>query len=248
MEEGIIKKEIESSTPPTKKFIRVWRNKWITASASSIDDFIDTYERLASLMKRWKLSGITLDSDIFGGVDDDYAQFCTYDEAVAIKEDFEEEDLDEVVDEMFQDWDEPILEFQINEYITVKLIDDSTQIYVNGERFEQCRYLLIINPQKNQQQHEIESIDEAELLYQKDLEKKITPEQLGITKQQEFWAHCSNLQAWAENNYDSRLLHRNLAFPLLKKLVEVGDQKANRAFKDEIAQRFARGYLPVMRF
>ncbi len=80
------------------------------------------------------------------------------------------------------------------------------------------------------------------------MERKITPEELGITKEQEFWAHCSNLQAWAENGYDTRLLHSNLSFPLLKKLTEVGDTKARKIFKDEIAQRFVRGYIPVMRY
>jgi hypothetical protein len=39
-----------------------------------------------------------------------------------------------------------------------------------------------------------------------------------------FWAHCSNLETWGENNYDTRLIHSNLAFPLLKKLTEAGDQ------------------------
>lgn len=27
----------------------------------------------------------------------------------------------------------------------------------------------------------------------------------------EYWGHCSNMQVWAENNYDSRLLHRSIA-------------------------------------
>ena len=35
-----------------------------------------------------------------------------------------------------------------------------------------------------------------------------------ITPKQEFWAHCSNLQTWNENYYDTRLIHTNLAFPL----------------------------------
>ena len=57
-----------------------------------------------------------------------------------------------------------------------------------------------------------------------------------------FWAHCSSLQAWYDYNYDTRILHRNFAFPLLKKLTEVGDQKAKRVFKNEVARRFASGH------
>jgi len=140
------------------------------------------------------------------------------------------------------------LEFQINEYLSVKMHNLIIQIYVNGKPFKQCRYLLIVDPLRHEQQHEIGTIDEAELFYSNELEGEIKPEKLGITKEQEFWAHCSNLQAWAENNYDSRLLHRNLAFPLLKELVEAGDAKAKKVFKDEIGVRFASGYPPVMRY
>ena len=139
-------------------------------------------------------------------------------------------------------------EFQINKYLTLKLFDKFIKIYVNGEIFNQCRYLLIIDPYKQDQQEFIDSIDEAEGYYNNELEAEVTPGELGITKGEEFWAHCSNLQAWVENNYDTRLLHSNLSFPLLKKLTEVGDDKARKVFKDEIAQRFVRGYIPVMRY
>ncbi|MFX1257954.1 MAG: leucine-rich repeat domain-containing protein, partial [Promethearchaeota archaeon] len=73
-------------------------------------------------------------------------------------------------------------------------------------------------------------------LYQKNI--KISPET-------EFWGHCSNLQAWTENEYDTRLLHSNLAFPLLKKLTESGDPLAKKVFKEEIAKRFMKGHLSV---
>lgn len=39
-----------------------------------------------------------------------------------------------------------------------------------------------------------------------------------------------------------------MAFPLLKKLTEVGDPQAKKVFKDEIAKRFSSGYLPVMKY
>lgn len=105
-----------------------------------------------------------------------------------------------------------------------------------------------MDPLRNEQQYEIESIDEAQELYKNDLETEVTPEDFGITKEQEFWAHSSNLQAWVENKYNSCLLHSNLAFPLLKKLTEIGDVNVKRVFKDEIAQRFASGYIPVMAY
>lgn len=75
---------------------------------------------------------------------------------------------------MISDWEDPkYLEFNINEFLSLKLDNNVIQIYVNGERFEQCRYLLIINPHDNDHQNEIESIDEAESLYQNDLESEV---------------------------------------------------------------------------
>jgi tetratricopeptide (TPR) repeat protein len=67
-----------------------------------------------------------------------------------------------------------------------------------------------------------------------------------IPHEVEFWGHCSNLQAWAENHYDTRLLHRNLAFPLLKALAKGGDRKAKIRFKEEIAKRLSSGIKSVI--
>lgn len=262
MEEEVENTDQDSNSPQLrKKYVTIWRNKWITSNAGSIDEFIKIYEGLAEMMKSWKAQGILLDPDIIGSVGDDYAQFCTYDKVVAVKEGFEEEtseedafegDLEVNTSAIFKDWDNPpqphILEYPINEFLSLKLQGEYIEIFVDGEIFNQCRYLLIIDPLRDEQQEEIDSIDEAETFYSNNLEERIRPEELGITKEQEFWAHCSNLEAWAENNYDTRLLHSNLSFPLLKKLTEVGDVKASKVFKEEIAQRFVRGYIPVIRY
>jgi hypothetical protein len=53
---------------------------------------------------------------------------------------------------------------------------------------------------------------------------------------------------WAENGYDTRILHRNLAFPLLKRLSEVGDPMAKRVFSEEIAIRLASKHPTVIQF
>jgi len=173
-----------------KKYITVWRNKWITSKAGSIDDFIKVYKNLGEMMQRWKDKGITLDPDIIGGAGDDYAQFCTYDEAVALQEGFERFKV-----EAFEEWDdEPeddVPYFEVNKYISLKLIQDETLIFVDGERFDQCRYVLLVDPLRNEDQEEIGSIDEAQAMYNNDLENEISPEQLGISHEQEFWAHCS---------------------------------------------------------
>ncbi|MHA1294930.1 MAG: hypothetical protein ACTSQJ_20030 [Promethearchaeota archaeon] len=136
-------------------------------------------------------------------------------------------------------------EFKVNDYITLKLENEKSIIYVAGEKFNQCKFLFLINPQEKERQEEINSIDEASELLIGELEKRITPEELGLSPEEEFWGHCSNLQVWYEYNYDTRLLHSNLAFPLLKKLTEAGDPIAKRVFKEEIVVRFLNGMPSV---
>jgi len=134
-------------------------------------------------------------------------------------------------------------ELKINDFITLKLEDGKTNIYVNGEEFIQCKYLLMNIPVQDIELYdEINSIDEAAEKLGKSLERG-NPEgfEIDIPPQVEFWGHCSNLQVWSEQNYETRFIHSNLAFPLLRKLTEVGDPKANKMFKGEIGKRFERG-------
>jgi len=151
------------------------------------------------------------------------------------------------------------MDWKINEYITLKLErNGDTVIYVGGEKFLHCSFILlnITHPEKSGSIiDQIDSVDEAaelldDVLHEnagldepspeiKELIQKIDPE----TK---FWAHCSNLQVWVENEYDTRLLHSNLSFPLLKRLTELGDPVAKKVFKEEIMMRFYGGVESVM--
>ena len=128
--------------------------------------------------------------------------------------------------------------YRINDYLTLKLENNTTNIYVNEKQFTQCKFLLLTIPlDKIKEFDDIESIDEAaekldhQLEYPHGIKIKIPPET-------EFWAHCSNLQVWAEYNYNPRLLHSNLAFPLLKALTDGGDPIAKEVIKQEIKFRF----------
>lgn len=141
-------------------------------------------------------------------------------------------------------------ELKVNEFILLKLEKNQTNIYVKNELFEQCKYLLLNIPIEQIEDFEhIDSIDTAA--------DKLgwTPNgQIGKLKNffvhplTEFRAHCSNLQVWAENNYDTRLLHSNLSFPLLRKLVDVGDLTAKKVFKREIIKRIESANPNVIKF
>jgi len=139
-----------------------------------------------------------------------------------------------------------MLEFKINKFLTLKLENNRTTIYVKNNIFFQCKYILLnINSDEIEDHDDINSIDEAMETLDHSLEKT-TIVSYKIPPKARFWGHCSNLQAWIENKYDTRLLHSNLAFPLLKTLTEEGDPQAKKVFKDEIAKRFMSNYLPVI--
>lgn len=135
--------------------------------------------------------------------------------------------------------------YEVNDYITLKLEGNRTNIYVKGSMFNQCKYLLInISTDKVRDYDQIGSIDEAEDF----LSNKMESNHGIVPPQTEFWGHCSNIQAWVENDYDTRILHRNMAFPLLRRLVQAGEPRAKAVYKDEIARRIQSGHLPVFTF
>jgi len=139
-------------------------------------------------------------------------------------------------------------QFRINRFITLKLVNNKTIIYINGEDFIQCHYLLLsknVDEVKNIML--LESIDQLEAQLDKTMEIS-GGGKLNIPPETEFWAHCSNMQVWAEYGYNTKMLHRNIAFPLLKRLTEAGDPIARRVLKEEIAKRFEGGFEPVVKY
>jgi len=153
--------------------------------------------------------------------------------------------LEERTRELFS----PLLNtYKINDYLYLKYEHNKTNIYVAKKRFHQCKYLLMnINMDEREKYHDIDSIDEAAEALDRSLEYR-SSNSYTIDPKTEFWGHCSNIEAWYENNYDTRILHRNLAFPLLQKLTEAGDRLAKRVFIEEIGRRFESGYPSVIHY
>ena len=136
-------------------------------------------------------------------------------------------------------------EFKVNHYITLKLENKTTRMYIKDKPFLHCKYLLLnISLDNTKDLEDIDAIDDAIEILDQSLEGK-KPTEFKISPETEFWGHCSNLQAWVEQNYDVRLIHSNLAFPLLRKLVEVGDPIAKRVLKEEVVLRFINGNVSV---
>lgn len=136
--------------------------------------------------------------------------------------------------------------FQINEYLSLELKNEQTYVYVNDEEVSVCKHIAVkISSDDVKNLSGIDSIDELSELYRNfnDMEENRI-----ISPDEEFQVHCSNIQAWAEQGYDTRLLHSNIGFPLLKKLAEVGDPQAKKIFKEEIAKRYHSGSEKIQKF
>ncbi|MFX1419295.1 MAG: hypothetical protein ACFE9N_10285 [Promethearchaeota archaeon] len=141
-----------------------------------------------------------------------------------------------------------MVKYTINKFLDLKFENGKTNIYVDNKLFMHCKYILLNIPSdKNEDLTDVNSIDDAVEKLDRSFEIpggkiiRINPEIL-------FWAHCSNFQAWHENNYDTCLIHSNLAFPLLKELTKAGDRIATLVFKEEIAKRFESKNLSVIQF
>ena len=145
-------------------------------------------------------------------------------------------------------------EFRVNEYIVLKLEGGKTNIYVQGKIFRQCKTIILnkITGDSIIEYHQkmknaienasIRSIDEIAADFDLEEIQSSGLQNLNyISPKEEFWAHTSNIQAWAEHYYDTHLLHSNLSFALLKRLTEVGDLNAIHAYKDEVARRLLEG-------
>ena len=72
-----------------KRFVTIWRNKFLTVEASNLDQMADALRRAADMLAAMRADGVTLDPA--GGTADDYAILVTTDPAVARKYDMHDE-------------------------------------------------------------------------------------------------------------------------------------------------------------
>ncbi|MBY8992556.1 MAG: rhomboid family intramembrane serine protease [Candidatus Lokiarchaeota archaeon] len=114
---------------------------------------------------------------------------------------------------------------KINDYITVCLEHNKILIYIQGERFQELEYSFlnkILNASENQKEETKTQGKITENIFKND------------SKNNYFNIFANILKFWIRNNYDTGILLYNFSFPLLKKLVEVGDPQAKKVFINEI--------------
>ena len=72
-----------------KRYVMIWRNKWLTSEAKSVDEMLAIYRDTANHFEQMIQDGVVLDDN--GSVGDDYAQLVTTDPKIAEKYGFIEE-------------------------------------------------------------------------------------------------------------------------------------------------------------
>lgn len=136
------------------------------------------------------------------------------------------------------------LSFRINEYLTLKWEDGAARIYIGGKKFELYCKPLIISVDIDHDHfdgHSLEDIERSikDNFSNEGLDKEEYDNEIlkSVSVEEIFWGHCSNLQAWADDNYNTEIIHVNLAFPLLNKLKMAGDPVAKHVYKKELIKK-----------
>ncbi|MFX1573183.1 MAG: rhomboid family intramembrane serine protease [Promethearchaeota archaeon] len=114
---------------------------------------------------------------------------------------------------------------KISDYITISSEKNKILIYIQGERFQEFDYSIItkiLKASKNQLKKTNTQSISTKNIYKKDSKKAY------------FNIFVNILKLWIQNNYDTDILLYDISFPLLRKLVEVGDSHAKKVFIYEI--------------
>jgi hypothetical protein len=155
-----------------------------------------------------------------------------------------------------------IEEFKVNDLLSVRLDCEGPRMYVKGRPFDQCAYPVLNDIGYLDRDDECSDNDEKPNVPMKaarsvdaflwtehgTLDHPGYVEVPKVSIQELFWGLCSTLQAWAENDYDTRLLHANLAFPLARALASAGDGAAKARFEREVITRWKSDFEPVQTY
>lgn len=79
--------------PKPQRYVKLWRNKWLTANAQSIDDMTKALAQAAADLEAMRADGVVLDPE--SGIADDDADLVTTDPEIARKYDMQLEEIPE---------------------------------------------------------------------------------------------------------------------------------------------------------
>lgn len=121
---------------------------------------------------------------------------------------------------------ETAVEAEIHHPVGREINTRKTMIYIDGEPFRQCMYLIL---------RDVDVYSDAEtmddVISSTPPENKIDEGAGFLSEDEAFVGHCSNVQAWAENGYDPAIMDTRLSIPILSQLSRAGDAKAKRVLE-----------------
>jgi hypothetical protein len=121
--------------------------------------------------------------------------------------------------------------YQITPHLSVA-IDNFKRVVavVDNEIIAPCRHALLVT--MGDAQDKIQNAETADAaiaaVSDPDGETPSVPISDEWTVDNEMMVHASNLEAWVNNDYDPRLIHSNIARPILEKLAKVDERAKNR--------------------
>ncbi len=141
-------------------------------------------------------------------------------------------------------------ECNINEFLTVKLEDNKPVIYIKKEQYKMRSFKYMdISIDEVKSSYNVDSIDDAlEKIDEKEKEERRLVKRRSFIPEYWYEKLCSNLNPWAKNNYDTRLIYGEHAFQLLHKLEISGDPIAQKVIKGELMKRLKSGCLHLIDF
>lgn len=170
---------------------------------------------------------------------------CFNEEIYYLKKLFTDDTFDALKEtKEFKELIAPTKEFQVNEFISLKLVFSKILIYICDELFLTCQKVaLSLAPSKFKEYSDFDDIDEIIDFYQSKYDPK---GEVMITPEEEFWAHSSNMQAWVDNNYNTCILSKNLSFPILAELSKRKIPYYKILFKEELITRIRDGGIKTL--
>ena len=119
-------------------------------------------------------------------------------------------------------------------------------IYICGDLFLTCQKVALnIRPSETIKYENFDNIDDIINFYKFNAPYK---GRISISPEEEFWAHCSNIQAWVESDYNTSILAKDLSFPILMKLCKRGVQRFKTILKEEIIYRIKSGGVKMLHY
>ncbi|MHA1683219.1 MAG: leucine-rich repeat domain-containing protein [Promethearchaeota archaeon] len=139
----------------------------------------------------------------------------------------------------------PRKKYNVSDLIELWLVVNDTFIIVDGKVLNMCKHLAItMDDAMLEATADLETIDDIismakKLVPEREMRRKVREL---VSGEEEFWAHCSNVQAWYDMGYDMRVIDSRLGARILEAMSEAGDPNAKQIFQTQMRDRLEAGF------